>query len=370
MGLGNVRITVPERLVCDRRRFLSAAVLTLGGARASLLGLSGQVACAEARAAEGELRSLGKATTWLNSPPLTAASLAGKVVLVDVWTYTCINWIRTLPYVRAWAERYRDQGLVVIGVHAPEFSFEHDIENVRRQAAAMRVTYPVAIDNDFAIWRAFGNRYWPALYLIDAEGRIRHHKFGEGGYEKIERTIQKLLAEAGAPGAGAGLTAVDATGAEVAADWDDLKSPETYVGYAQTAHFASPRGIARDARRAYSVPPELEPNHWALGGDWRVTREHAALESAGGRIAYRFHARDVHLVMGPTVKVASVPYRVTVDGQPPRDARGADVDAQGGGIVREPRLHQLVRQRGAIEDRTFAIEFLEPGVGAYCFTFG
>jgi thiol-disulfide isomerase/thioredoxin len=321
-------------------------------------------------AASGELQSLGRASEWLNSPPLTAAGLAGKVVLVDVWTFTCINWLRTLPYVRAWADRYGDQGLVAIGVHAPEFSFEHDIDNVRRQARAMRVTYPIAIDNDFAIWRAFSNRYWPALYLIDADGQIKHHQFGEGGYAESERAIQRLLAEAGARNVGAGLTPIGASGAEVAADWDNLRSLETYVGYAQTANFASPRGVATDVRHAYSVPRDLDVNHWALAGDWTVSREKAALDAAHGRIAYRFHARDLHLVMGPTVKGASVPFRVTIDGRPPGDAHGTDVDAEGNGVVSDQRLHQLIRQPGPIADRQFEIEFLEPGVEGYCVTFG
>ena len=361
---------MPEQFTCDRRRFLGTAAMTLGAARLGLVGLAGQGACAATRAVDGELQSLGSATAWINSPPLTAAALAGKVVLVDVWTYTCINWLRTLPYVRAWADRYRDGGLVAIGVHAPEFSFEHDIDNVRRQAQAMGVTYPVAIDNDFAIWRAFSNRYWPALYLLDATGRIRHHKFGEGDYEETERTIQRLLADAGARNVGSGFTPVRATGAEVPADWDNLRSPETYVGWAQAAHFVSPRGIAADARHAYSLPRELDVNHWALAGDWTVSQEKAVPNAANGRIAFRFHARDLHLVMGPPSKDASVPFRVTVDGRPPGDAHGTDVDAQGNGIVSEQRLHQLIRQQRPIVDRQFGIEFLEPGVEAYCFTFG
>ena len=363
---------MPEQTICDRRRFLGTAAMTLGAARLGILGLAAQGgACATGQAAgDGELRALGRATDWLNSPPLTAAGLAGKVVAVNVWTFTCINWLRTLPYVRAWANRYRDPGLVVIGVHAPEFSFEHDLDNVRRQATAMHVTYPVAVDNDFAIWRAFNNKVWPALYLLDANGEIRHHQFGEGGYEESERTIQQLLRNTGARSVGSALTPVDASGAEVEADWGNLRSPETYVGYAQTAHFASPRGVAADVRHAYSVPRDLEVNHWALGGDWTVSRENAALNAAHGRIAYRFHARDVHLVMGPAVRAASIPFRVTIDGRPPGESRGTDVDAQGNGVVNEQRLHQLIRQQGQIVDRQFEIEFPAPGVQGFCFTFG
>jgi thiol-disulfide isomerase/thioredoxin len=319
---------------------------------------------------EGRFPSLGGATTWLNSSPLTAEGLRGKVVAVDFWTYTCINWLRTLPYVRAWAEKYRDHGLVVIGVHTPEFSFEHDLDNVRRAVQEMRVTYPVAVDNDYAVWSAFSNHYWPALYLIDAEGRIRHHQFGEGDYEEAERVIQALLAEAGDKNVGQGLATLDARGAEVAADWNHLESGENYLGYERTDGFASPGGAILDERHAYIAPERLGRNEWALAGEWTVERGFAALNAANGRIVYRFHARDVHLVMGPSTRGASVRFRVFIDGRAPDAAHGSDADEQGNGVVSEQRLHQLIRQPGTIGDRTFEIEFLDAGVEAYAFTFG
>jgi thiol-disulfide isomerase/thioredoxin len=319
---------------------------------------------------EGELPSLGSATEWLNSPPLTASGLRGKVVLVDVWTYTCINWLRTLPYVRAWAEKYKNQGLVVIGVHAPEFAFEKNIDNVRRAAKDMRVDYPIAVDSDHAIWRALKNEYWPALYLVDAQGRIRHHQFGEGEYEKSERIIQQLLAEAGTGGIGHDLVSVDARGAEAAADWGSLKSPENYVGYERTENFASRGGAVSDKPHVYAAPAKLKLNHWALSGDWTVAKNLTALNKPNGRIAYRFHARDLHLVMGPATPGASVRFRVLIDGQPPGAAHGIDVDDQGNGTVTEQRLYQLIRQPKPVADRQFEIEFLDPGVQAFAFTFG
>ncbi len=319
---------------------------------------------------EGELASLGRTTAWFNSPPLTAADLRGNVVLIDFWTYTCINWLRTLPYVRAWAEKYQDHGVVVIGVHAPEFPFEHDLENVRRAARDMWVEYPIAIDNDFAIWRAFTNHYWPALYLLDAHGHLRYHYFGEGAYERSERIIQGLLAEAGIGGFNHELVSVDAQGAEAAADWGSLRSPETYVGDARTKHFASPGGAVLDKPRVYAAPARLRLNHWALGGDWTMGREATVLNTANGRIAYRFHARDLHLVMGPAARGTSVRFRVLIDGQAPGAAHGTDVDDQGNGTVSEPRLYQLIRQPGHIADRQFEIEFLDAGVEAFVFTFG
>ncbi len=319
---------------------------------------------------EGELPSLGGATGWLNSPPLTAAELRGKVVLVDIWTYTCINWLRQLPYVRAWAEKYKDQGVVVIGVHSPEFPFEKDVDNVRRAAKAMRVDYPIAIDSDHEVWRAFENNYWPALYIIDAQGRIRHHRFGEGGYDKSERIIQQLLGEAGVTGVDRGLVTVDARGIEAEADWTDLKSPENYLGHERTENFASPGGAVRDQRRVYTVPARLRLNHWALSGDWTMKKGSIALDAAKGRIAYRFHARDLHLVMGPAARGTSARFRVLIDGQPPGAAHGTDVDDQGNGTVSEQRLYQLIRQPKPIADRQFEIEFLEPSVEAFAFTFG
>jgi thiol-disulfide isomerase/thioredoxin len=319
---------------------------------------------------EGELPSLGSATEWLNSPPLTASGLRGKVVLVDVWTYTCINWLRTLPYVRAWAEKYKNQGLVVIGVHAPEFAFEKNVDNVRRAAKEMKVNYPIAIDNDFAIWRALKNEYWPALYFVDARGKIRHHQFGEGEYEQSERIIQQLLAEAGTGGIGHELVSVDARGAEAAADWGSLKSPENYVGYERTENFASPGGAVLDKRRVYAVPARLRLNQWALSGDWTVQKQATVLNKVNGRIAYRFHARDLHLVMGPAAPGTSVRFRVLIDGKPPGAAHGIDVDDQGNGKVTEQRLYQLIRQPKPIADRQFEIEFLDSGVEAFAFTFG
>jgi thiol-disulfide isomerase/thioredoxin len=319
---------------------------------------------------EGEMPSLGGATAWLNSSPLSAADLRGKVVLIDFWTYTCINWLRTLPYVRAWAEKYREHGVVVIGVHTPEFSFEHDLENVRRAAKDMRVEYPVAVDNDYAIWRAFDNHYWPALYLVDAQGRIRAHQFGEGAYESSEMMIQQLLAEAGIGGIAADLVSVEAQGAEVAADWGDLRSPENYVGYERTENFASPGGAILDRPRVYAFPAHFSLNDWALAGEWTVQSEATALKEANGRIAYRFHARDLHLVMGPAARGTSVRFRVFIDGQAPGAAHGSDVDEQGHGAVSEQRLYQLIRQPGHITDRLFEIEFLDAGVEAFAFTFG
>ena len=320
--------------------------------------------------AEGELSSLASATQWLNAQPLTAAGLRGKVVLIDVWTYTCINWLRTTAYVRAWAEKYKDQGLVVIGVHAPEFPFERNVDNVRRAVQAMGLTYPIAIDNDFAIWRAFHNQYWPALFFVDAQGRTRHHHFGEGAYEQSERFIQKLLTEAGASGIGQELVSVDAAGVEAAADWGNLRSPENYLGYERTERFASPGGAVSDKSRVYAAPARLSLNHWALSGDWTTKKGAVVLNEPGGRIAYRFHARDLHLVMGPAARGTSVRFRVLIDGQPPGAAHGIDVDEDGIGTVSEQRLYQLIRQSKPIADRLFEIEFLAPGVEAFAFTFG
>jgi thiol-disulfide isomerase/thioredoxin len=319
---------------------------------------------------EGELPSFSGATAWLNSPPLTAADLHGKVVLVDFWTYTCINWLRTLPYVRAWAEKYKEHGVVVIGVHTPEFPFEHDIENVRRAAQDMRVSYPIAVDNDYAIWDAVDNHYWPALYIADAQGRIRYHQFGEGAYEQSEMIIQHLLAEAGIGGLAHDLVSVDARGAEAAADWSDLRSPENYLGDERTENFASPGGALVDRRHVYTAPERLRLNQWALAGEWTVGRGAVALNEANGRIAYRFHARDLHLVMGPKARGTSVRFRVFLDGQAPGGAHGGDVDEQGRGTVSDQRLYQLIRQPGPIADRQFEIEFLDAGVEAFAFTFG
>lgn len=318
---------------------------------------------------EGEMPSLGGATEWLNSPPLTADQLRGKVVLVKFLTYTCINWLRTMPYVRAWADKYKDRGLVVIGVHTPEFPFEKSRENVRRAMKDLQVAFPVAVDNEYAIWRAFGNNYWPALYFIDAQGRIRHHRFGEGEYERSERILQQLLAEAGFD-PGPQLVSVDGHGLEAAADWASLRSAENYVGSERTQNFASPGGTALGRRRVYTLPARLPLNHWALAGDWTMESGSIALNTPNGRIAYRFHARDLHLVMGLAVHGGAVRFRVLIDGKPPGRAHGVDIDEQGNGTVAEQRLYQLIRQEKPIADRQFEIEFLESGVEAFAFTFG
>ena len=325
---------------------------------------------ADPSSGEGVLPSLGSATEWLNSQPLTASSLPGRIVLIQFWTYTCINWLRTLPYVRAWAEKYKDQGLVVIGVHAPEFEFEKNKNNVRRAVKDLRVDYPVAVDNEHVIWRAFRNQYWPALYFIDAQGRVRHHQFGEGNYEQAEMIIQQLLAEAGDGGARREPVSVQGRGIEAPADWNSLKSPENYVGLERTQNFASPGGAMLDKPRLYVFPARLRLNDWALSGDWTVKNQEAVLNKPNGVIAYRFQARDLHLVMGPATPGTSVRFRVLIDGQPPGAAHGLDVDEQGVGTVSAQSLHQLIRQTGPIADRQFEIEFLDPGVEAFCFTFG
>jgi thiol-disulfide isomerase/thioredoxin len=319
---------------------------------------------------EGSLPSLAGATQWLNSPPLTAAGLRGKVVLVDFWTYTCINWLRTLPYLRAWAEKYKDHGLVLLGVHTPEFDVEHDLDNVRRAVKDLAVDYPVAVDNDYVIWSAFDNHYWPALYLVDAQGQIRHHRFGEGGYEESEMILQQLLTDAGISGIGQGLVSVDPTGVEAAADWDSLWSPENYLGYQRTDSFASSNGAVLETPHVYEAPARLRLNHWALAGNWTVQAQDTVLNQAGGRILYRFHARDLHLVMGPAAPGTPVRFQVRIDDQPPGAAHGTDLDDQGDGTITDPRLYQLIRQPGPVSDRTFEITFLDPGVHAYAFTFG
>jgi thiol-disulfide isomerase/thioredoxin len=319
---------------------------------------------------EGELPSLDGATGWLNSPPLTPAGLRGQVVLVDFWTYTCINWLRQLPYLRAWAGKYSGHGLVVIGVHTPEFSFEQTADNVRRAVEEMRIDYPVALDNDYSVWRAFDNHYWPALYFADAQGRIRHHHFGEGEYEQSEMVIQQLLIEAGHATAGDGLVSVEADGLEAPADWGTLRSAENYAGYARTENFASAGGAVRDKSHLYTIPARLLLNQWALSGDWTMEEEAIALNAPDGRIACRFHARDLNLVMGPAASGTPVRFRVFIDGQPPGEAHGTDVDSDGNAVVTQQRVYQLIRQPGPINDRTFEIGFLDPGAHAYSFTFG
>jgi thiol-disulfide isomerase/thioredoxin len=307
--------------------------------------------------------SLGGATEWVNSEPLGPAELRGHVVLVDFWTLTCINWLRTEPYVRAWSQAYRNDGLVVIGVHTPEFSFEHEVDRVRHATNERAIDYPVAVDNDYEIWSAFDNHYWPALYFVDADGIIRDHHFGEGRYEQSERVIQRLL------GVERELVSVEGLGVEAEADWDHLRTPETYLGYERSEHLASPDGAAFDEHRAYELPERLRLNHWALAGEWTIGRENVVLDQAGGSIAYRFHARDAHLVLAPGAR-EPIPFRVLLDGHAPGPSHGVDVDGDGNGLLRDGRLYQLVREHDAVRERTLQITFLEPGAEAYVFTFG
>jgi hypothetical protein len=319
---------------------------------------------------EGRIPSLEGATGWLNTRPLTSDELLGKVVVVNFCTYTCINWLRTLPYVRAWAETYADRGLVTLGVHTPEFPFEKDVENVRRALGEMRVGYPMALDNDYAVWEAFSNHYWPALYFIDVDGNMRHHHFGEGEYERSESVIQQLLSEAGADVKGDDLVSAVGEGPEAAADWEGLDSPETYLGYERGLTLESPAGVRPDERQVYAPPEKLRLNSWALSGDWTVNAGNVHLNEPNGRIAFRFHARDVNLVMGPATRGGSVPFRVLLDGLALDDANGSDVDAAGSGVLDYQRMYQLIRQRGPIMDRLFEIEFEGASAEAFCFTFG
>ena len=349
-----------EAIDVTRRRFLTKSAMTFAGAHLGMFDSTGTTR---------ELAALGRAREWLNSPRLTPESLAGKVLLVDFWTYTCINWLRTLPYVRAWTQKYR-QGLTIIGVHTPEFPFEHNIDNVRRALQQMRIEYPVVIDNDYSIWRAFENQYWPALYLVDPRGRIRHRQFGEGEYPASERAIQRLLKEAGVSSVGDDVVPVDGSGFEAPADWMNLKSPDTYVGYARAENFGSPDGARRDQPRTYRAAPRLTLNQWSLAGEWTIGRQATVLNKPPGQILLRFHARDVHLVMGPSRPGDPVRFRVSIDGQPPGAAHGLDVDDGGNGTAREQRLYQLVRQPTSIVDRQFVIEFLDAGAEAFAFTFG
>jgi thiol-disulfide isomerase/thioredoxin len=309
------------------------------------------------------LPSLSGAADWINSKPLEPEDLRGHVVLVNFWTLTCINWLRQEPYVRAWSQAYRDDGLIVIGAHTPEFSFEHDIERIRQATSERGIDYPVAVDSDYAIWRAFDNEYWPALYFADAEGLIRDRHFGEGRYERSEREIQRLL------GLTRELVSVKGIGVEAGADWDHLRTPETYLGYGRGENLASPGGAAFDQRRGYEPPEHLNLNHWSLAGDWTIGREQVTLDQSGGSIAYRFHARDAHLVLSAAEPVP-IPFRVKLDGESPGLSHGVDVDGDGNGVLRDGRLYQLVRQTGAIRDRTLEITFSEAGAEAYVFTFG
>ncbi|MFC3502050.1 redoxin domain-containing protein [Micromonospora krabiensis] len=313
--------------------------------------------------ASPHLPRLDGATGWLNSAPLDPADLRGSVVLVNFWTLTCINWLRQEPYVRAWSRAYRDDGLVVVGVHTPEFSVEHDVDQVRRAVAARDIDYPVAIDNAYGVWNAFDNQYWPALYFVDTDGVIRDQHFGEGRYDESERVLQRLLGVDREP------VPVRGLGVEAEADWSHLRTPETYLGYARGEHFASPDGVAFDEEATYAPPDELPRNHWALAGDWTIGAERAVLDRAGGSVVVRFHARDAHLVLSPGGP-GPVPFRVLLDGEPPGPSHGVDVDEDGFGVVEDARLYQLVRQWDTIRDRTVEITFREPGVEAYAFTFG
>lgn len=341
----------------DREERLASNDATVPGYRSSL-------------PVEGALPALIGATTWLNSAPLTTQSLRGKVVLVDFWTYSCINCIRTLPYIRAWADKYREQGLVVIGVHSPEFAFEKKPDNVKAAIARFGITYPVAVDNDFRLWRAFRNTYWPALYFVDAEGRIRHHQFGEGNYERSEQVIRELLAEAaGRRPAHAEAVTPQASGAEAAPDLAALRSGETYLGSAQATGFASPQGLGTERPQDYTVG-DLAPNRWGLSGTWTIASDHVASQAADAALVYRFHARDLHLVLGPGTDGRPVRFRVTLDGAPPGADHGTDIDADGNGVISGTQLYQLVRQSGAVRGRRFEIRFLAPGATAYAFTFG
>jgi thiol-disulfide isomerase/thioredoxin len=317
---------------------------------------------------EGRMPPLDGATAWLNSDPLTPADLEGRVVLFDFWTFTCINWIRTAPFRRAWDERYREHGLTIVGVHTPEFPFEKDVDSIRAAVEERRITYPVAVDSDYAIWNAFANRYWPALYVADAKGAIRFHHFGEGRYEESERVIQELLDLPS--GLGNDLVVVETQGVEAQADWDALESPETYLGAERAERFASPGGGAWEEARSYTTPSSLRLNHWALAGDWTIGTKAARLNEAGGRLTFRFRARDVNLVMGPAEGAPPVRFHVRIDGDPPGAARGVDVDERGDGIAADRRFFQLVRQPERVDEHTFEITFLETGVEAYVFTFG
>ena len=307
--------------------------------------------------------SLDAANAWLNSEPLSPEDLRGKVILVNFWTLTCINWLRQEPYVRAWSQAYRDDGLIVIGVHTPEFSFEHDIDGVRQATKERAIDYPVVVDNDYEIWSAFANHYWPALYFVDAEGIIRDQHFGEGRYERSERVIQRLLGVEREP------VGVESLGVEAQADWEHLRTPENYLGYGRGEHFASPGGAVADQRGVYELPERLGSNRWALAGEWTIGHEKVALDRAGGSIAYRFHARDAHLVLSQGA-AEPIPFRVLLDGEAPGPSHGVDVDEQGNGVLRDGRMYQLVRVHDEVRDRTLEITFLQAGAEAYAFTFG
>lgn len=356
-----------------RHYFLSAALTIIVATGLFAIGFSkkeyNQSKTSTMELATGELSSLKNADTWINSPSLTASGLKGKVVLIQFCTYTCINWLRTLPYVRAWDEKYKDNGLVVIGVHTPEFLFEKNIDNVRQAIKDMNINFPIAIDNKQSIWNAFNNQYWPALYLLDSRGRIRHHQFGEGGYEQSEKMIQQLLIEAGAKDINTALSAISASGVEVEADWNSLKSGENYLGYERTEGFVSGE-LKQDKGRSYTAPPTLRLNQWALSGDWTAQQQSILLNKVNGKIVYRFHARDLHLVMKPAVTGMTIRFRVLINGKPPGTAHGVDIDEEGNGKVNQERMYQLIRQTKSVAESEFEIEFLDAGAEAFAFTFG
>ena len=361
---------MPRELNHDRRRFLASAAATVAGLELNMFGSTKPLLPGLRAIANSPLSALRSATAWLNSPPLTTDSLRGKVVLVNFCTYTCINWLRSLPYVRAWAAKYRNQGLVVIAAHTPEFAFEKDLDNVRRAVKELQIDYPVAVDNDYAIWRGFENQYWPASYFIDAKGELRDRQFGEGGYDGAERTIQRLLRAAGSKDVDREMVTVEGRGIEAAADWRSLSSPENYLGSDRTEGFAATRGAATGKGHVYSLATRLRLNQWALAGDWTAGRQSVALNQPNGRIVYQFHARDLHLVLGPVTKGSAVRFRIRIDGQPPGMAHGGDIDEQGQGQVTQQRLYQLIRQPRPIDDPQLEIEFLDAGVEAFAFTFG
>ena len=352
--------------VTTDRGHVMTKLLYLIGATAIICGVS---LVASGAGDEGAMPDLNGAVAWLNSSPLSSKELGGKVVLVNFWTYSCINSLRELPYMKAWAAKYKDAGLVVIGVHAPEFGFEKDAANVKEAVASLKVSYPVPIDSNHSIWRAFSNEYWPADYFIDAKGRVRYHHFGEGDYVESERVIQKLLKEIGATGLDESVVGIMADGAE-APPSDDVRSPETYVGFARAENFASPEPAARNSRRIYSAPVRLALNQWGLGGLWKIGAESGVLESTPGRVLFRFHCRDLHMVLGPGNSGAPVRFRISLNGAAPGGDHGSDSNADGTGEVRQPRMYQLVRQKGPIKDVTFEIEVLDPGIEVFSFTFG
>lgn len=349
------------------RLFNYSSIVYVTASTLLLAAIFGSIGKSQVNESDGSFRG---ATGWFNTEPLSLSNLKGKVVLVDFWTFTCINWRRTLPYVRAWASKYKDQGLVVVGVHTPEFSFEHQPENVQRAINEMQIDFPVAQDNGFDIWNSFENRYWPAVYLIDARGRIRYQKFGEGDYDEIELEIQKLLKEATSKGVPTTLVTPEPDGYEEAPDWQSLHSGENFLGYSRTTGFTSPGGLIYNKELRYAFPPQLKLNQWALEGQWLAGKEGVRLLKAGGKVLYRFQARDLHLIMGSSIKGKEVKFRVLIDGRPPGSAHGVDIDSLGNGIVTEQRMYQIIRQKGPISEKEFQIEFFDTDVEVYDFTFG